>query len=710
MSSGANVGRAATALAMLVALAAPLPAAAVDGPAGASEAAAAVSKVEPAEFGAGATITITGSGFEAGDIVMLDSVKLEDVTVTPTKVTATVPARAKTGKKLIVKRGSKKLAELPAPGFVPAPKLTTVTPKFAAPGETVTLKGKNLARVTATLGGEPLTLTAQGETALSFVAAEGMQTGTLAVQGVGGEAALKKDYEIFYAPTLTKLEPAAAFEGDSVVVSGAHLGEGVKFKLTKKPLKASAQSDASATLTVAKGSKSGPLRAEARKKGAELPFTVHPTPLLTTVPKEVGAPGTLKVSGKNLDAVTTWRLGQVSLTPAEGASKSKVTLTLPADAPTDQTLVAVTQGREFPSKKPVAVLRVPVAEALAYWPDADGKGVTGEIRGRDFASVTKFKLAGKSLKTTFVDAERVTFALPVAPKPKAQELAAKSGKYTGPTLAVDGAAGGYRFAPAEFDAQLASKGQDYPLAAVLLDLEVSANQPGRGTEALKAAGKAATGPEGQADAAALGERIALDLRRFTIAQVGLCSQMAPGKEKDKAAANAALGEALRAAQKQQQALAGQLRDLWSGLPAAATEAGAASGLSAVDAQVAAALSARAQVDAACKGKYHGRDKLVSEAAQTARVDLDALYRGAVTAAFTEVLAKGKSWGAVEPDVNARLAALPAARRSYWQTALKASKSAVEGSAAGVTGKGARGDKHVEKQGKPTAPTGKGKGK
>ncbi|HEY8378091.1 MAG TPA: IPT/TIG domain-containing protein, partial [Nannocystis sp.] len=439
--------------------------------------------VSPAEFGAGARITITGSGFAEGDVVLLDALPLAEVSIAADAITATVPAKAKTGKKLIVKRAKKKVAELPQPGFVAAPKIASVTPKFAAPGEVVTLKGQHLDRVTTlTLAGEPVKIDEQGATSLRFTAPAG-KTGPLVVKSAGGEAALKKDYEIFYAPELAAVEPAAGFEGDAVVLTGAHL-EGAKFKLGKKPLKASEQGETRATVTIAKGAKSGPLRAEARKKGSEVAFVVHPTPGLTTVPKEIGAPGSLKVVGKNLDAVSTWRLGQVTLEPTAPASKTKVTLAVPEEAPSGELLVAVSQGREFAGKKPVAVVRTPVAQAMIFWPGPEGQGVEGEIRGREFAQATTFKLAGKSLKTQIVDGSRVTFALPKAPKAAELALTVKTGKYAGPPLVVDGAAHGYTVGAARLDAILAAGGAGYELAAIEADLEVSRRQPGRGTEAL----------------------------------------------------------------------------------------------------------------------------------------------------------------------------------------------------------------------------------
>ncbi len=91
----------------------------------------------------------------------------------------------------------------------------------------------------------------------------------------------------------------------------------------------------------------------------------------------------------------------------------------------------------------------------------------------------------------------------------------------------------------------------------------------------------------------------------------------------------------------------------------------------------------------------------------AKVELAPLYEEAIKGAFSAALAKGKTWGAVEAEVAAPLARVTAARRPAGSAVHKASKQAVEGGAAGTTGKGARGDKHVDPKGKPKG--GKGKG-
>ncbi|MBK9757902.1 MAG: IPT/TIG domain-containing protein [Nannocystis sp.] len=686
---------------------------ALDGDPPAAAAAPTIASVSPAEFAAGATITISGQSFAEGDVLLLDSHALTDLKITPTSITGTVPATAKAGKKLVLKRAKKQVATFAASSegmarftFVPAPKLSGVTPKFAAPGETVTLKGKGLARVSElSLGGAKLKIDEQTDIAIKFTAVDGNHSGPLAVKSIGGEAALKKDYEVFYAPTLASVDPPAAFEGDAITLKGTHLAAPVKFKLGSKSLKLADpadQTETSAKLVVPKAAKSGPLAASARGKKASLgsDFIVHPTPVLSTVPKEVGAPGELKVSGKHLDAVTTWRLGQVTLTPVAAATASKVTLTVPADAPIDQPLIAVTQGREFTSKKPVATVKTPIVQGLAFWTGPDGKGVDGVIRGADFSEKTKFTLAGKPLSTSFVAADRVGFTLAKAPPASAQKLSAKAGKYAGAPIEVDGAGNGYRVPADQLAALLPTGLQNYDLVAAQLDLEVSTHLVGEAEGAAQQNAEAAR-------VAALGLRLAQDLQRVSLAQAALCGAMTSGKDATQTAKNAAAGELLRQSNRHSQTLLATLEKLWSNL---GPDAIASAGLAEVDAAVASVGAAQPKLVAACKGRFAGSGKLISDAATTVKLDVDKLYRAPILAAFEDVLARGKNWSAVEKDVEGRLAVLPSARKKLWFDTLKASKAGVEAAAAGVTGKGAKGDKHVEKQDKPKG-TGKGgKGK
>ena len=707
LSAGPQVARAAD----LDALASAVVAADGDTPAPAT--APTIAAVAPAEFAAGTSITISGQGFAEGDTVLLDSHALTDLKITATSITGTVPAAAKAGKKLILKRAKKKVGELAATSdgatrftFVPAPRLTAAAPKFAAPGDVVTLKGKGLARVTElTLGGSKLKIDEQSDTAIKFTAVDGNSSGPLAVTSLGGAATLKKDYEVFYAPTLASVDPPAAFEGDTITLKGAHLAAAsksatVKFKLGSKPLKPSEQAETAAKATVPKGAKTGSLTASARGKQASLAaeFTVHPTPLLTSVPKEVGAPGELKVSGKHLDAVTTWRLGQVTLTPVAPASASKVTLTVPADAPIDQPLVAVTQGREFASKKPVATVKTPIVGGLAYWTGPAGKGVEGVIRGADFSEKTKFTLAGKPLKTSFVAPDRVGFTLAKAPTAGPQKLAAKAGKYAGAPVEVDSAGNGYRVPADQLAALLPGGPQNYDLVAAQLDLEASEHLVGE-------VGEVATQNPEPALVAEYGLRLAQDLQRVALAQAAVCAPMATGKDGAAVTKNAAPGELLRQSSKHGQTLVSALTKLWGTL---GPDALAGAGLAEVDAAVAAVTLAHPKIQAACKGRFAGSGKLITDASTTVKLELEKTYPSAILAAFEDVLARGKNWSAVEKDVEGRLASLPTARKKLWMDTLKANKTGVAATASGVTGKGVKGDKHVDKAGKPTGKGGKAK--
>lgn len=685
---------------------APASAAALGDPtsAGGGAEAATIDAVEPAEFGAGASITVRGAGFVAGDELRLDGKALERVEVAGDRITGFVPEKASKGKKLTVHRGGKAIATATTFAFVPAPKVSSAKPAFAAPGEVVTLKGKGLDKVSAlALGGAELKIDAQDAQSLTFTVPPGAQTGELTVRGVGGQGGLKKPYEIFYAPVLAGVTPSAAFEGDQVLLEGEHLvGEGkgkVTYRLGSKSLKVAETGAKGVTVTIAKGAKSGPMSAEARKKRSTLAaeFKVQPTPALTKVPANVGAPGTLAVGGKNLDVVTTWRIGQVVLTPEPGGSATKVSLLVPADASGSAPLEAEAFGRPFASKKAVTVVRAPVVLALSFAPAK--KGVEGVIRGEHLTAETKVKIGGKAAKIAYVDPTRLTFALAAAPSGE-QQVMATTGKIAGLPLTFDGDAEGYRHSFTRLDALLGAPPADYPAVAVETDVEQSRATLPESAQELQALAAQAADPKARAGIDDRGLRIAYDLKRMLIAERALCEAMAPGKAN--AAANAVAGEALRAASKRSSELVGALGSLWQGLPADVVLTSGDGGLvlEQVDQNVAAALAAEAAVAKACAGKFHG-DKVASDAAQTASAGLDKLYDRALLAAFGSALTRGKSWAEVEKPISARLAAFAPARAAAVKKVLQASKKGVEaGEGKRPTGKGARGDKNVEPKGKP----------
>ena len=672
----------------------------------ASAEAPAIDAVEPAEIAAGAVITARGRGFAEGDVLRLDGKPLADVKVDADRITATVPAATKAGKTLTVARGGKVVATSTAFAFISAPKVTSVKPAFAAPGEVVTVTGAGLDRITAlTLAGADVAIDAQDAKSLRFTVPLGAQTGELAVRGPGGGASLKRPYEIFYAPALAGVSPSAAFEGDAVLVQGQHLvGEGkgkVTFRIGAKALKVVEAGAQGVTVTVAKGAKTGPLSAEARKRRSTLgeDFTVHRTPVISKAPATVGAPGVLQVTGKNLDVVSAWRLGAVELTqePDSQASPTRAALRVPAEASGAAPLEAVAFGRAFASKKSVTVVRAPVLAAIRLLPAK--KGVEGVVRGEHLTPQTKLTIAGKPAKVAYVDPTRLTFSLAQAPAGEVKATATTGG-IAGVPLAFDADAEGYRHSFARLDALLAAPPADYPPLAVELDVEQSRAALPEPAAALQALAAQAGAPAGRAAVHDRGIRISYDLQRMLIAQQALCAAMKPGKAA--AADNTAAGEALRAATARAGELVASLAALWHELPADVVLAVGADALALeqVDQNVAAALAARPRVAKACAGKFHG-DRVVSDAARTADLDLAAAYDRAIVASFKKVLDRGKTWPEVEKPVVARLAAFAPARAAVWKAALQASKKAVEaGAGQPATGKGARGDKKVEPAGKP----------
>ena len=177
--------------------------------------------------------------------------------------------------------------------------------------------------------------------------------------------------------------------------------------------------------------------------------------------------------------------------------------------------------------------------------------------------------------------------------------------------------------------------------------------------------------------AALGLRVAQDLQRVALAQAAVCTTMATGKDAAAVTSNAAAGELLRQSNKHSQTLVSALAKLWGSLT---PDTLASAGLVDADAAIASVAVAQPKIQAACKGRFAGSGKLISEASTTVQLELDKVYSPAILAAFEDVLAAGKNWAAIEKDVEARVAAFPAARKKLWTDTLKASKSGVAAAA------------------------------
>jgi hypothetical protein len=174
----------------------------------------------------GDSITITGTNFAAVSTVSFNNAQANFMVVSPTQITATVPAGATTGPVTVTTTAG--TASSPSDFIVNAPSPPTITnlspSAGASPGDTVTITGTNFINPTSVLfNGVPGTITSSSPTSITAVVPGLATTGPVQVVTPAG-IATSSPYTITpsSAPTITGLSELSGVQGDSVTITGTN--------------------------------------------------------------------------------------------------------------------------------------------------------------------------------------------------------------------------------------------------------------------------------------------------------------------------------------------------------------------------------------------------------------------------------------------------------------------------------------------------------
>ena len=152
-----------------------------------------VAKVTPNRFGPGAVLQVEGTHLDAGMTVKIGPTPIKTIKQGPAGLELHLPANMMRGGTLTLRWRGRPELRVEGLVFVGAPKLLTGGPLSAKPGDTVTLRGRNLDAIDELrVGEQKVEPSARSAAALSFVVSEGLSGGVIAVSGAGGSASLGK--------------------------------------------------------------------------------------------------------------------------------------------------------------------------------------------------------------------------------------------------------------------------------------------------------------------------------------------------------------------------------------------------------------------------------------------------------------------------------------------------------------------------------------
>jgi hypothetical protein len=313
-----------------------------------------ITSLAPTSGPVGTAVTIAGTNF--GATKGTSAVTFNGTAATPTTWSATtigvpVPAGATTGNLVVTVGG------VASTGVVftvlPTPSVTSLAPTSGPVGTTVTIAGTNFGatRGTSTIAfnGTVATPTTWSATSIGVPVPAGATTGNIVVT-VGGVASNGVTFTIAtLTPNVTNLAPTSGPVGRLVTVTGTNFGatkgtSTVAFNGTAAT--PTTWSATSIVVSVPAGATTGSvLVTVGGVASAGVPFTVMPTPTVTSLAPSSGPVGTaMTIAGTNFSAVEGASSVTVNGTTATPTTWSATSIVIPVPAGASTGNVVVTVG------------------------------------------------------------------------------------------------------------------------------------------------------------------------------------------------------------------------------------------------------------------------------------------------------------------------------------------------------------------------------
>jgi hypothetical protein len=355
---------------------------------------------------AGTVVTITGKNFDSKD----HSLKVTEVdfgagadnnptVVSPTKVTATVPANATSGP-ITVYNASGSGTSSKSFLVIATPSVSSFTPQAAKAGDMVTITGSSFTGATEVdFGNGAVTkLTIKGDTSISAKVPSNASTGVITVKrgSVSGHSAGTFTF-LTQAPTVASASPSSAGAGSAITIGGSNFIGANAVTINGKPASFSvtdATHIAAIVPTGADKGKGGIVVANSVGKSAAFTgFTVLSTsPTITKVtdngskPKPVTAAAvgdTIVISGTNLDKVLHVSFGGTTQSTFVSQSATQLKVAVPTGAETGALTLDSGVNGQATAKGTFTILAAPVV--LGVSPAYGKAGATITIVGSNLA-------------------------------------------------------------------------------------------------------------------------------------------------------------------------------------------------------------------------------------------------------------------------------------------------------------------------------------
>ena len=360
----------------------------------------------------GDVVTLTGTSFAGATAVKFNGITATFALNSPTQITATVPARAATGKISVTTPVSTVSS---ATNFgVTSPVVKSFSPSKSVVGTWVTLTGTNFSAAT-TVG-----FNGAGATDLTFVSPTQLRarvpaaatTGQISVANPDGQTA-QSTSNFSVIPVLTSFSPAQGAPLQTVVLSGSGLSgaTAVKFNGAMAVFNVDAPGHISATIPASATTGSISVTTAGGTVYSAAVFVVAPR-VSKLSPSSAPVGGTVTVYGANFAAPCLVKFNGVAATNVVWISSSKLTAIVPAGASNGAVSVTTAQGLSASSATVFKVL--PTLASFSPTSGAVASSVT--LNGSGLGGATTVKFGSKTATFNVISATQIVAAVPTTAK------------------------------------------------------------------------------------------------------------------------------------------------------------------------------------------------------------------------------------------------------------------------------------------------------
>ena len=356
----------------------------------------------------GTIVTINGTDLAEVSSVKFNGLVASFTVLSPTQLTATVPAGATSGRITVTTfRGT----GTSATDFIILPTITSFYPSSGLPGTTVSIFGTKLDTVTAVaFNGHGATFTIEAFYAIQATVPSGATTGKISLTTPAGTSFSATNFTVLSVPTITGFNPLAGPAGARVTIWGTGFTGVSSVKFNGKAASFNVLSSTQLTANVSTGTTSGRITVTTPGGTATSPsdFVIAVPPTVTGFSPGSGAPGTpVVITGTNFNTANAVAFNTTSTIGLTIYSPTEIRVTVPAGATTGKIKVTNAAGGAYSA---AAFLVRPTITSFSPGTGLPGFNVT--IHGANFESASAVQFNGRAATFTINSPTKITATVP----------------------------------------------------------------------------------------------------------------------------------------------------------------------------------------------------------------------------------------------------------------------------------------------------------